>query len=381
MLAGFSTFLCLYNTQPLLPFFRQLFHASEFKVSLTVSAITMGVAITAPVIGLLAEKVGRRRVIVCAAFALTVPTLLAASSPSLNAMIGWRFVQGLIIPGIIAVMIAYIGEEWADRGVGAMMSVYLCGTILGGFTGRFLSGIIASRYPWRWAFLAVGILTLACACAVWRWLPASRNFSAASSLTAAAGTFRVHLQNPRMLAIFGMGSLVLFWNVGVFTYVNFYLAAPPFNLNPAALGSIFFVYLFGLVATPLAGRFLDRSGFRRTAVLACVMGVTGLLLTLTHSLSLVLVGLAFSSSGVFISQTAASVQVGRVAGAGGKSLAAGIYVTCYYVGGSLGAIVPAKAWLVGGWPACVLMLMVATLSMLALAFASQPVCISPEIHN
>jgi YNFM family putative membrane transporter len=68
--------------------------------------------------------------------------------------------------------------------------------------------------------------------------------------------------------------------VGVFTYVNFYLAQPPFNLTPAELGSIFFVYLLGCVVTPLAGRFLDRHGFRRTMLLSLGMCLGGLLLTL-----------------------------------------------------------------------------------------------------
>jgi len=43
MIAGACTFLSLYCTQPLLPYFQNLFHASEFGVSLTVSAATLAV--------------------------------------------------------------------------------------------------------------------------------------------------------------------------------------------------------------------------------------------------------------------------------------------------------------------------------------------------
>ena len=44
---GFATFVNLYATQPLLPRFRQLFHASELMVSLTVSAPVLAVAASA----------------------------------------------------------------------------------------------------------------------------------------------------------------------------------------------------------------------------------------------------------------------------------------------------------------------------------------------
>ena len=156
----------------------------------------------------------------------------------------------------------------------------------------------------------------------------------------------------RLLAVCGMGFTVLFSLVGVFTYTNFYLARAPFHLSPAALGSIFFVYLLGCVVTPLAGRFLDQHNFRRTVLCSVGLNLAGLLLTLVPSLPAVIAGLAVFSTGVFISQSAATVLTGRVAKTA-RSAAAGLYVTFYYTGGSLGTVVTGWFWLAGGWPACV----------------------------
>lgn len=36
-----------------------------------------------------------------------------------------------------------------------------------------------------------------------------------------------------------------------------------------------------------------------------------------------------------------------------RSTAVGLYVTCYYVGGSLGGVLPAGVWQHAGWPGCV----------------------------
>jgi YNFM family putative membrane transporter len=377
MIAGACTFLNVYCTQPLLPFFRRLFHASEIEVSLTVGAVTLAVALMAPVTGLVAETIGRKKVIVPALFAMAVPTLLAATSQNLHALIFWRFAQGLFVPGVIAVMMAYINEEFAGR-VGTVMAAYVAGTVFGGFLGRFLTGIIAAHWNWRAAFVTLGILDLLGALAVRQWLPLAVNFVPAKHVFKSVRDTWGHLRNPRLLAICGLGFTVLFSLVGVFTYVNFYLAQPPFNLTPAELGTIFFVYLLGCLVTPLAGRFLDRHGFRRTTLLSLGMCLGGLLLTLAHSLPAVIAGLAIFPSGIFVSQSAATVLMGQVAGRA-RSAAAGLYVTFYYTGGSAGTALTAWFWLKGGWPACVGLFATASLFTLILGLAGGKSAVRPEI--
>lgn len=59
-LAGMCTFLNVYCT-PLLPLLRETFYASELDVSLTVSGTILATALTAPIIGMIAERWGARR--------------------------------------------------------------------------------------------------------------------------------------------------------------------------------------------------------------------------------------------------------------------------------------------------------------------------------
>jgi YNFM family putative membrane transporter len=373
MLAGICTFLNVYCTQPLLPLLRHLFRASELQVSLTVSATILAVALAAPFTGMVAERRGRKKVIVPSLFLLTVPTALAATSTNLQWLIFWRFAQGIFVPGVIAVMLAYINEEWAGRGVGRAMSSYVTGTVIGGFLGRFVSGLAATHLSWRASFLIIAALNLLGSILVRAWLPLATKFVKAEHMRQAFSDMKQHLYNPRLLANFGMGALILFSLVGCFTYANFYLAAAPFHLNAAELGSIFFVYLLGVVVTPQSGRLLDRFGFRRVALGYCIMMLTGLLLTLTRSLVLVITGLAIFSSGVFVAQAAATVQTGTIAGRA-RSSAAGLYVTCYYLGGSIGAVVTDLFWQWREWPGCVALLAITSLMSLWLGrLSSRPV--------
>ena len=182
MLAGMCTFLNVYDTQPLLPYLQRLYHTSEIAVSFTVSATILAVALTAPFIGLLAESVGRKKVIVPSLYALTVPTLLAATSQNLHQLIFWRFMQGIFVPGVIVVIMAYIGEEFGGAYVGRAMAAYITGTVLGGFGGRFISGMVAHHFDWRDAFVVIGLVNLAGAIMVQRWLPVAKNFVRAEKI-------------------------------------------------------------------------------------------------------------------------------------------------------------------------------------------------------
>ena len=80
VLAGFTAFLDLYATQPLLPLLTRVFAASHVAVSLTITASTMAVALGAPLVGRLADIIGRKRVIVGSALALALATAARTST-------------------------------------------------------------------------------------------------------------------------------------------------------------------------------------------------------------------------------------------------------------------------------------------------------------
>jgi predicted MFS family arabinose efflux permease len=367
--SGFCAFLGLYATQPLLPLLERYFSVGKVAVSLTVTATTAGVALAAPLIGTIADRFGRKRVIVGSACLLALATLLDATATGLPSLIFWRFLQGVFTPGVFAVTVAYIQEEWADSGAGRATAAYVTGTIIGGFTGRMTAGLIASRADWHLVFVALGLASGVAAVVLQAWLPRERRFIRDAEGFSPLGSAIDHLRNKRLLAIFAVGFCVLFSLLGTFTYVTFYLAAPPFHLSPAAIGSLFVVYLVGAVITPPCGRAIDRYGHRIALAVAIGVAMLGELLTLSHSLWAVVIGLAAVCSGVFVAQAAANSHIG-LAAEHSKALAVGLYVTFYYVGGSVGAALPGYVWALGGWPACVGVFVLMQLTIVAIALAA-----------
>jgi YNFM family putative membrane transporter len=372
VLAGFCAFLTLFAPQPILPLLAGVFHTSKAMISLMVTASTLGVALAAPAIGQIADRVGRKRVIVFSALTLGIATLLTATSTSLGALLFWRFIQGVATPGVFSVTTAYVHDEWPTRGAAPAISAYVSGTIAGGFSGRVIAGFAAGHFTWlwagwRWAFIVLGCINLAISAYLWGFLPAQRNFAHPEAPTRLIDGLLDHLRNKQLVAAYSVGSCVLFSITALFTYVTFHLAAPPFSLGPGSLGSIFAVYLVGAVVTPIAGRRIDKDGHRKMLIRAALIGAVGALLSLMPNLWMVVAGLAICSSGVFIAQASATTFVG-VAAKHNRALALGLYVSFYYAGGSLGGTAPGWLWQAFGWPGCVALVVAVQMAIAGVAW-------------
>ena len=347
-LIGFFAFLNVYSIQAVLPMVMVDFSATPLQAGLTVGATVLGVGLISPLMGMLSDAVGRKNVLTVSLFALTLPTALIPFTDSLNTLIALRFLQGLAVPGIVVVLIAYLGEEFRGSSMARMTAIYVGGTVMGGFCGRFITGHVGHWLGWRGAFVLLAVMNLAGALLVaWR-LPASRHFVANRNIQGALRMLWLHLHNRRLMASCAVGFCVLFSLVGTFTYINFLLVAAPFELSAAGLANVFAVYLVGVLVTPLAARPMERLGFMKALLLALATSAGGLLLTLVPALWVVIVGLTVCASGVFLCQSATISAISRNV-TEGRSLATGLYYMSYYAGGAAGTWVVGLAFERSGW--------------------------------
>jgi predicted MFS family arabinose efflux permease len=366
-LAGYCAFINLYSPQAILPLLSTEFGVSAAEVSTIITVSTLAVALTAPFTGTVADVLGRKRVIVAAMFVLVIPTVMVALSTSLTALIFWRAVQGLVLPPIFAVMVAYIGDELPHREATTAAGIYSSGASLGGFSGRLFTGVLADLISWRAGFMALGAITFAGAVVVAFLLPHERKFVRSEGLLASGRQMLAHLHNGQLLATYAVGFGVLFNFICTFTYVSFYLAAPPYNLSASWLGAIFVVYLTGSVLTPWTGWAVGRFGQRRLMIRVIAVWGIGIALTLLASLPLIVAGLAICAACGLICQAVSTGYV-TVTARAGRSSAVGLYVTSFYIGGSFGASLGGLAWILGGWPACVAIVVVMLMILAAIVF-------------
>jgi YNFM family putative membrane transporter len=363
---GFCAFVNLYSPQALLPELAREFAVGPAEISTVMTASTAAIALTAPFTGALADVIGRKRVITAAMLAVVIPMALIALSTSVESMAAWRFLQGLLLPPIFAVAIAYVGDEWPTSQVPAVVGLYVTGASIGGFCGRFVPGVLTDLVGWRNAFMTLAVMSLAGAVLVLTLLPRERSFVRSEGLAASARQILRHMRNPQLVATYAIGFGVLFNFIAVFTYVSFHLAAPPYSFSSTLLGAIFVTYLAGSATAPLIGWAMVRFGRRPFILAVLVAWVCGAFLLLAQPLVAIITGLLLCAVCGMLCQAISTGYVTAIA-RDGRSSAVGLYVTAFYIGGSMGALLPGLAWDSAGWPACVAMVVAMLVIMMAIA--------------
>ena len=345
-----GAFLHLYAPQSVLPMMAQEYGVGAADASPIITAGTLAVAATAPFTGALSDVLGRKRVIVVAMALLLIPATMSSFAATLDQLIFWRFMHGLLLPPIFAVTVAYIGDEWPPAEANGVIGLYAAASAVGGFFGRFVPGMLAEQFGWRGGFLALACGSVICLSVVFFLLPTEKRFVRATSLGSSLRQMVGHLRNPRLLATFAVGFGVLFNFIAVFTYMSFHLAGPPFFQSAAFIGSIFVVYLAGAAAATLTGRMIAAIG-RRTFVL-CILAVwaCGILLMLIPSVAVIVGALAIASICGVLTQAASTSYV-AITAQGGTSSAVGLYVTSFYFGGTVGGWLAGLTYEAAGWPA------------------------------
>jgi len=370
--AGFCAFLNLYSPQALLPALAREFGVGPAEISSIMTAGTLAIALTAPFTGAVADVLGRKRVISAAMLAVVLPMIGAALAADVPALIAWRFLQGLLLPPIFAVAVAYVGDEWPPADVARVAGVYIVGASLGGFCGRLVHGVLGDMVGWRAAFLVLAALSFTGAVLVILLLPHERRFVRSEGLAASTRQMLRHLKNPQLVATYAIGFGVLFNFIAVFTYVSFHLAGAPYYFSSTLLGLIFVTYLGGTAIAPVTGWMVTRLGRRRFVLAVIAAWACGALLLLAPAIPPIIAGLVVCATCGMLAQTISTSYVAMLAKEG-RSSAVGLYVTCFYAGGSVGAFLPGLAWDVGGWPACLAMVvaMLAIMGVIA-ALAYRP---------
>ena len=367
--AGFTTFSLIYSVQPLLSEFAREFRVDAATSSLALSSTTGALAVSILAMGAFSETLGRRGLMFASMCGAALLNLGCALAPTWGVLLLARGFEGLVLGGVPAVAMAYLAEESPPDRLGFAMGLYVSGTAFGGMTGRVAMGVLTQMSSWRVALGVISVVALAAAVAFVLLLPPSRHFVRRSGLAPSTHltAWRRHLTQPGLAMLFLVAFLAMGAFVTVYNYVGFRLAAPPYRLGQAQIGSIFLVYLIGMAASSWAGALADRFGRPPILVLGAAIALAGLGLSLAQPLALVILGVAGVTVGFFMAHSVASGWVGRLA-TEDRSHASSLYLLAYYLGASLLGSTGGWFWRWGGWGAVTSYGCAGMLGVLALGF-------------
>jgi len=143
-----------------------------------ISSGLVGMMIGALVSGALADRIGRRPVLIGCALVFGVGSLLTATAQSVQMLVLFRALTGLGMGGAMPNAIALTSEYMPKRRRGTSVTTMICGFSLGAAVGGFVAAAIIPRFGWQSVFIVGGTAPLLIAAAAFKWLPDSARFSA-----------------------------------------------------------------------------------------------------------------------------------------------------------------------------------------------------------
>lgn len=368
-LAGFSCFMLLYGTQPLLPQLADTFAIGPGTASLSVTAGTGLMALLLIPLSLLTDRYGRERLMRYGLLGAAGFSLASAWAPDFWLLVLARAGLGLCIAGVPAAAMAHLGEELPVAERARAMGLYIGANALGGMAGRLLAASVSDwTGSWHYGLAAVSLLGLFVAIAFWRLLPPALHFEPRSLQPRQlfADVRRIYA-DPGLpwlfcVAFLGMGTLV-----GLYNYLPFLLGAAPYGLGPAAIGSIFLLYAIGSYSSAWAGQQVARRGRQRILLAMALLLTAGIAVTLAPPLWLIVSGLAVYTFGFFAVHSVASAWVGHRAGPR-RGLVSALYLASYYLGGSVIGTATGWAWSHAGWPGVIAAMLACGLAVTGIAW-------------
>ncbi|WP_426337225.1 MFS transporter [Pseudoduganella sp. R-31] len=363
---GFSCFALLYCVQPLMPLLSSEFALTPAQSSLSLSLATAAMAVSLLASSAISDRFGRKPLMVGALAISAIMTLLCALADGYGQLLVARVLLGVALGGMPAVAMAYLAEEIEPESLGLSMGLYISGSAFGGMVGRMVTSILSDFFSWRVALVAMGAAGVLAAVEFWRSLPESRRFRPSpGGWRALPENALRHLRDDGLPWLFTLAFLLMGCMVSAYNYISYRLLAAPFELRQSVVGGISFLYLLGIFSSVWAGKLADRYGRKGVLYLVLSLMLTGIVLTLSSCLSLVIAGLALFTFAFFASHSMTSSWVGRRAR--GAALASALYLFFYYLGSSVIGWAAGILWGRAGWAGVVLLLASCLVAAVAIA--------------
>ena len=249
---------------PALPEMAGAFSASEFLVNLTLAGFFLVFAVGIILFGPLADKYGRKKVLLTGAACYTVASLGCAFSPSIYVLIGWRLLQALGAGAIITVSTALIKDCFRGALMKKILAVTQALSVIAPTCAPLLGGFLLTFTDWRGAFLvltALGILTRAISFFLTETLREGTRFT--GSIFSSFRLFSTFFRQRDFMGILVMFSLLAapymaYLSVSSFVYID------EFHLSPQRYSLYYGVNSAAAVAGPIIYLRLTRHASNKT---------------------------------------------------------------------------------------------------------------------
>ena len=344
IVAGISVANLYYN-QPLLNVIRHELGVSEFKTNLIAMITQVGYALGLLFIVPLGDLYQRKKIILIN-FTLLIFSLIAiATAPNIYIIWGASLITGIcsMIPQIfVPIASQFSRPENKGRNVGVVISGLLASRVISGFIGEALG--------WReMYFIAAGMMLL-CAIIVLKVLPDIQPSFRGKYGDLMKSLFSLIKDYPA-LRIYSIRAGIAFGSfLAMWSCLAFKMGEAPFYANSDVIGILGLCGIAGALTASFVGKYVKKVGIRNFNFIGC-----GLILCAWASLYFcgntyagIIAGVILIDIGMQCIQLSNQTSIFDICPSASNRVNT-IFMTTYFVGGSLGTFLAGSCWHTWGW--------------------------------
>lgn len=348
IMAGISVANIYYN-QPLLNRISRDLGITEFDANLMTVITQIGYATGLLFIIPLGDLIRRRKIVLVSFSVLIVCLLTIASSPNFSVILTASFFTGAcsVMPQIfIPIAAQYSTPQTKGRNMGMILSGLLTGIL----ASRVVSGITGEYFGWRFIFYAAACMMAICLFLIIRLLPDIPSSFKGSYKSLMGSLFSLVKQYP-MLRInslragLAFGSFLALWSC-----LAFKMEQAPFFAGNDVVGSLGLCGIAGALTASTIGKYIRRVGIKRFNHIGCLLQATAWFLFFwegNHYAGLI-TGIILIDIGMQCIQLSNQTTLFSLCPGASNRLNT-IFMTTYFIGGSLGTFLAGTAWQAWGW--------------------------------
>ena len=262
---------------PAMPLMSDEFAASNVLMQNTVTTYMLGMSLVVLPAGLVADSIGRKRILLGGLGLIALTSIGCALANSLTLLLVLRFLQGLG-GGICLLLAATIAAD-CFRGAKLVSVLGLLGAAWGAapVLAPALGGVVVQVTSWRWVFVLLAAFATAVALLVATMLPETLEVHRRTpvNLRSAAGVIATALRNRLFVGFAVMFSLIAAAQ-SMFGVVAPFLYQDALGFEPAAYGGVALVVgVANLAGASACGALAQRTGIRTLGLVACALFALG----------------------------------------------------------------------------------------------------------
>ena len=339
----------IYYCQPLLSLMGNDLGIDEWRTSLIAMITQVGYACGLFFIIPSGDKFDRKKIVSYSFSILTIALLCIALSNNFHAVMAASFAVGAcsVMPQIfIPIAAQYSRPEKKGANVGLIVSGLLTGIL----ASRVISGLVGEWLGWRSMYVIAAIVMSLCTLIVWRIMPYTENNYTGSykrlmhSLFALIREYKL-LRICALRAAFAFGSFLALW-----ASLTFKMEQAPFYAGSDVVVLLGLCGVAGAMSASVVGRLVSRIGVRNFNLLGAALMLSAWIIAYLwgNTYTAIIITILILDIGMQCIQLSNQTVVFSLNPKASNRINT-IFMTNYFIGGSLGTFLSGSAWSMAGW--------------------------------